>query len=1246
MKKVISVFLAIIMVIGMLEGMAITTLAMNETSQISDKAEVNAAWQKAEKHYAPEISKALGAKATENVQLLDDTREFELIVGGIGMESGDYLANGSVTTTKEQPDEGYAYYYDGILTLHDYVFSGVGYLYYTDDEEHYSAIYSEEDLILVLEGENTLKQTEASSDCITAASVTVSGEGSMKLDGYCGIYASNGDVTVSDSTVAVYADDYGIYAESGTVFIHGGTVTIEAAYYGIFSDEVGISTPSFYNVEGFTHPGSWVNIEAGKVGIFTRVLAVNTGNVSVKGQQAAVILHEDLILGSKSTIQVPATYEVNSVIWDVENACPAQVVFISESNCKYASEYDYSVTHHWYPCLDPDCQLHDMPFFFREYGEHLDEDDDGFCDICAYEKQQGQFDVYVGGAGLTDGDYLSLTGDITGTQPKGGYAHYQNGVLTLHNYQYTGTGYLYDEDETQYEYCSIIYSNAELTIVLEGENALTQTKEYGDCIVGASVAISGEGNLKLAGWNGIWASDNDVGISGGAVMIDTDSNGIYAEQDVIISDGRVDIVSIGNNVTGIYTYYGGVTVSGGSLSITTDDEGIYVYGGDLHISAGTVTVNTDSDGIYVHEGNVDISGGTVDINAHYDGIYTESGNVTISGGTVALEVNGDGMYAYAGNVVISNGKVYIIAGNGGIYAEYDVTISGGQTTVRSSNYSIFAYDEMNISGRNAIVDVSSDNDYALYAAYELYIDNSLMIYVPRAGYVDGCTVNNSDGEYAHKVYVVCAETKDAAVIVAGVGLKNGDYLSNDAFVTSTQAPTTGGYAFYKDGVLTLHDFEYCGEGHPYYMDEDDYINNTVIYSTTDLILVLEGENTVIQTTEYGVCITTPSVVINGKGQLILEGDYGIYTYNGDMSIFDSEVSISAGVDGIYANYGDVTISASYVTINAWGCGIYSDYGNLSICGGVVNVASLYSEGIYVYEGDIVISDGNVTIEANGDGMRINYGEVVISGGVTDITAARMGITAGGIEISGGHIKSTVNGSNKEKYALLSFGDLTLGENVSIRTPRDGEINTMSRDNGAEEYKTICDANGVTALEVELITTYTISWIADDQVFAQTVHMPGDVIEIPDGTPIKETGGCVTYTFSHWENEDDYITMPAKDIAFTAVFDESGEHTWKCESYQWSKSGCQVSLTCTVCGHAQKETVVFSVANGVLTMNYIPTNLSLMIAGYNNGQMMEAQLVDTVAGDVPIESSILKCDDIRVFFLNEYYKPLSNALQVK
>lgn len=1048
------------------------------------------------------------------------------------------------------------------------------------------------------------------------------------------------------TNVTICADDHGIYAELGTVFIDGGSVTIEAAYSGIFSNKVSIGTPPFYSVERSVHPGPWVNINASKIGIFTQYLSVYTGTVSVRGKQAAIILQKELLLGFNPTVQVPAAYEVDGTIWDTENACPAQLVFISEKECQYADTYCSTVTHHWQPCLDSDCQLHDTPFFFRGYGEHLDEDKDGFCDICACKKQEGQFDVYVGGAGLTDGDYLSLTGEITENRPKGGYACFRDGVLTLHDYQYSGAGYQHDAEEAQYNYCSAIYSNTELIVVLEGENTLNLTKEYGACVNGPSVSVSGEGKLKMVGWNGIWASNDDVDISGGDVVIHAESNGIYAEYDGIVSDGEVSILSSGEEATGIYTYYGGVTVSGGSVTVTADDDGIYAYGGNVDISGGSVTVNTDDDGIYAYSGNVDISGGTVAIDAYCDGVYAECGDVSISGGNVTIEANDDGIFTYDGNVTIDDGKVSITTSNDGIYAEYDVIITGGQTTVNSSRYGIFAYDEMYISDSHASVEVSSYNNCALYAEHGLYIDDSLAIHEPKGGYVDECTVYDSNGEPAYDVYISCEDIQDAAVVVAGVGLKNGDYLGNDTFVTSAKAPKDGGYAYYKDGVLTLHDYRYEGAGYLYKLGEEEYTNFSVIYSNDDIALVLEGENTLRQTEEYGVCITAPSVAISGEGCLDLVGDYGIYAYEGDISISDGEVSVTAVEDSIFADFGDVTVSDGSVVIVGYGCGIYSGEGNVNVSGGTVNITSFYSDGIYISNGNIIISDGNVTIHASDDGMRTDCGDVTISGGSVDINAVYAGIASENIVISGGHIKSVVNSNSREKFALLSFGDLTLSENMNVIAPRDGQVQTESWDDGYGEYTTIIDANGLTALEVELVATYTVSWIVDDQVFAQTVHKQGETIAVPDDTPVKEAGSCVTYTFSHWKSEANYVTMPAQNITFTAVFAESGEHAWQCESYQWSEAGCQVSLTCTVCGHTKQETVIFTVENGVLTMNYIPTDLSLMIAGYNSDQMMAVQLADIVASEVTIDSSILNCESIRVYFLNDEYVPLCNALTVK
>ena len=47
--------------------------------------------------------------------------------------------------------------------------------------------------------------------------------------------------------------------------------------------------------------------------------------------------------------------------------------------------------------------------------------------------------------------------------------------------------------------------------------------------------------------------------------------------------------------------------------------------------------------------------------------------------------------------------------------------------------------------------------------------------------------------------------------VGGVEMNDGDYLANGATATTTTEPS-GGYAYFKDGVLTLNNYEYEGAG--------------------------------------------------------------------------------------------------------------------------------------------------------------------------------------------------------------------------------------------------------------------------------------------------------------------------------------------------------------------------------------------------------------------------------------------------
>ncbi len=74
-------------------------------------------------------------------------------------------------------------------------------------------------------------------------------------------------------------------------------------------------------------------------------------------------------------------------------------------------------------------------------------------------------EVHVGQAVLKNGEYTTDGQSTTTTKPEsGGYAHFENGVLTLHNFTYSGGGY----------YLSAIYCNHALTIKVEGENSITR----------------------------------------------------------------------------------------------------------------------------------------------------------------------------------------------------------------------------------------------------------------------------------------------------------------------------------------------------------------------------------------------------------------------------------------------------------------------------------------------------------------------------------------------------------------------------------------------------------------------------------------------------------------------------------------------------------------------------------------------------------------------------------------------------
>ena len=191
-------------------------------------------------------------------------------------------------------------------------------------------------------------------------------------------------------------------------------------------------------------------------------------------------------------------------------------------------------------------------------------------------------EVYVGGVGMCDGDYLAVGATATQTtKPSGGYAYYKDGVLTLNNYSYEGYGY--DKGSSS----AIIYASNDIQIELVGSNNLTQKSYWNTaCIaVNANVSLTGEGTLNLK--NATWGIDGTLNISieSGSLNIDNCELGIYSfGRKVIINGGNFEVNAIDCAVNGSK----GIEINGGRGIFRNTQEGVYSV---LDSLDGTVTID-------------------------------------------------------------------------------------------------------------------------------------------------------------------------------------------------------------------------------------------------------------------------------------------------------------------------------------------------------------------------------------------------------------------------------------------------------------------------------------------------------------------------------------------------------------------------------------------------------------------------------------------------------------------------------
>lgn len=255
----------------------------------------------------------------------DISKLANITVGGVGLYGTDYRIayaktndNGKVTTEGATAND-YNIKWDGTtLTLKDATIKADN----SDNGIEYSGTSA---ITIQLEGENTV-----TGDCgiegRNAAKLTISGSGTLNVNGDSYAIYAGGNIEISDATViatgtGAYSD--GINTHGGDIIINSGTVTVDSKMYGlnasggnvcinggtvsVKSDQYGVNTRSG---DSLTISGGTVTIEAG-----TKLMINDSDKVVIDPQDGATIaVKAGADEQSAAEITIPAGGEITGSV--------------------------------------------------------------------------------------------------------------------------------------------------------------------------------------------------------------------------------------------------------------------------------------------------------------------------------------------------------------------------------------------------------------------------------------------------------------------------------------------------------------------------------------------------------------------------------------------------------------------------------------------------------------------------------------------------------------------------------------------------------------------------------------------------------------------------------------------------------------------------------------------------------------------------------------------------------------------
>lgn len=509
--------------------------------------------------------------------------------------------------------------------------------------------------------------------------------------------------------------------------------------------------------------------------------------------------------------------------------------------------------------------------------------------------------------------------------------------------------------------------------------AYAKTDENGQVITQGATAS----NYNIS-WNGETLTLNNANIQEVHTYIYNDIKqmaAIYCTSDFKIelaenSTNQVAVADDGSvrSVFGIYSPASNIAISGdGKLKVNTDGPysvGISSRYGGITISSGTLTITTtgqSSTGIDTSWFNdITIAGGTVNINVNGEtsyGICATAGGLIISGGTINVNANGESSYGIYNS-----------------YSDSSIMISGGTVTV--------------VGGLYGNITVAPPDGKAIQVRSGA--DAASRMEVIGSPFNSECTFENKD-EYFYS-QVVDPVGDAANLYIGGVGLYGDKTSLTMAYAktdengqVTTQNASESDYNIKWDGeTLTLNKANILTLNRP--TAEGEY---TAIYCEESFDIDLIDTNIIAETGAKDNDITgilaEEDMSISGDGRLKVTASRGINVF-GNVTISGGTVTAMCDSDktGILA-LGDIIITGGTVTATG-GKGGIQGLGNVTISGGTVTAMDGMA-GIYAVE-NITISGGTVT--AMGDTLGIYaYGGIEISGGTVTATGGTRGISIDG-----------------------------------------------------------------------------------------------------------------------------------------------------------------------------------------------------------------------------------------------------------